>query len=86
MKVDFYREAILDHYSQPRHWAVLQNPNIDHEEKNPLCGDRLRLTMRVQDGKIAELGWSGEGCAISQAVNAWRNPCWQNARRSTGHQ
>src|SRR5262249_8525090 len=65
--VDLYREAILDHYSQPRNWGVLDPNDIDHEEHNPLCGDRLRLTMRVKDGKIAELGWDGDGCAISQA-------------------
>ncbi|MEP7285978.1 MAG: iron-sulfur cluster assembly scaffold protein [Chloroflexota bacterium] len=66
--MDFYQEAILDHYSQPRHWGVLSPANIDHQEKNPLCGDRLRLTMRVEDGKIVDLGWSGEGCAISRAA------------------
>src|SRR5258706_12343915 len=66
--MDFYREAILDHYSQPRHWAVMEKPDIDHEEKNPLCGDRLRLTLKVKDGKITDLGWSGEGCAISRAA------------------
>ena len=65
--MDFYREAILDHYSQPRNWGVLDPADIDHEENNPLCGDKLRLTMRVEDGKIAALAWSGEGCAISQA-------------------
>jgi nitrogen fixation NifU-like protein len=65
--VDFYREAILDHYSQPRNWGILSPADIDHEENNPLCGDKLRLTMRVEDGKIAELAWSGDGCAISRA-------------------
>ena len=65
--MDFYREAILDHYSQPRNWGVLSPADIDHEENNPLCGDKLRLTMRVEDGKIAALAWSGEGCAISRA-------------------
>ncbi|HLY28874.1 MAG TPA: SUF system NifU family Fe-S cluster assembly protein [Aggregatilineales bacterium] len=64
---DLYREAILDHYSDPRNWGVLSPADIDHEESNPLCGDKLRLTMRVKDGKIAELAWAGEGCAISQA-------------------
>ncbi len=65
--MDFYRETILDHYNQPRNWGVLAPADIDHEENNPLCGDRLRLTMRVEDDKIVEIGWSGEGCAISQA-------------------
>jgi nitrogen fixation protein NifU and related proteins len=66
--VDFYQEAILDHYKSPRHWGALNPADIDHEEKNPLCGDRLRLTMRVEDNKIVDVGWEGEGCAISQAA------------------
>jgi nitrogen fixation NifU-like protein len=66
--MDMYHEAILDHYRHPRNWGILQPCDIDHEEKNPLCGDRLRLTMRVHDGRIVALGWSGEGCAISQAA------------------
>lgn len=66
--MDFYQEAILDHYKEPRHWGILNPATIDHEEKNPLCGDRLRLTMRVEDGKIIDIGWEGQGCAISQAA------------------
>ena len=66
--MDLYHEAILDHYKDRRNWGILSPADIDHEEKNPLCGDRLRLTMRVRDGKIAEVGWDGEGCAISQAA------------------
>lgn len=67
--MDFYREAILDHYSNPRNWEVLSPADIDHEENNPLCGDRLRLTLRVDgENKIVAVGWSGEGCAISQAA------------------
>jgi nitrogen fixation protein NifU and related proteins len=66
--VDFYQEAILDHYQNPRHWGAVPDADIDHEENNPLCGDRLRLTMKVEDGKIVDLGWEGAGCAISQAA------------------
>jgi nitrogen fixation protein NifU and related proteins len=66
--VDFYHEAILDHYNNPRHWGLVPHADIDHEENNPLCGDHLRLTMKVEDGKIVDLGWGGGGCAISQAA------------------
>lgn len=65
--MDMYHEAILDHSREPRNWRVLDPADIDHEEKNPLCGDRLRLTLRIQGGRIVEVGWSGEGCAISKA-------------------
>jgi nitrogen fixation NifU-like protein len=65
--MDMYHEQIMDHNRAPRHWGALDPCDISHEEKNPLCGDRLRLTLRLRDGLIAELGWSGEGCAISRA-------------------
>jgi nitrogen fixation protein NifU and related proteins len=66
--MDFYAENILDHYKNPRHWQVLDPNDIDHEENNPLCGDHLRLTLRVTDGVITAVGWAGDGCAISRAA------------------
>jgi nitrogen fixation NifU-like protein len=67
MGMDIYSENILDHSRQPRHWHVLENPDVDYEESNPLCGDHLRLTLHVNDGVITEVGWEGDGCAISKA-------------------
>ena len=64
---DMYRELILDHAKYGRNWGLLDNPDFDHEEDNPLCGDRLHLTLKVEDGIIREVGWDGDGCAISQA-------------------
>lgn len=65
---DMYREMILDHAKNPRNRGVLNPADIDFEGHNPLCGDRLRLTMRVdENNRITEIGWTGEGCAISQA-------------------
>jgi nitrogen fixation NifU-like protein len=66
--MDMYRENILDHAQNPRFPGVLEPADIDHEEHNPLCGDRLRLTLRLDENKrIIGLAWDGEGCAISQA-------------------
>ncbi len=67
---DMYREIILDHAQHPRYPGVLDPCDVDYEESNPLCGDRLRLTLRVSPDKqrITELAWDGEGCAISQAA------------------
>ena len=66
--MDMYRENILDHAQNPRYPGVLEPADIDHEENNPLCGDRLRLTLRVdENNRITALAWDGEGCAISQA-------------------
>ena len=65
---DMYRELILDHARHRRNWGLLNPNDLDHEEYLPLCGDRLRLTLRLDaQGVIAEVGWDGEGCAISQA-------------------
>jgi len=66
---DMYRENILDHGMNPRNKGVLDPATIDYEVTNPLCGDRLRLTLRVDENNvITGVGWDGEGCAISQAA------------------
>ena len=66
---DFYRENILDHGMNPRHRGILAPADVDFEATNPLCGDRLRLTLRFDsEQRVSEIGWDGEGCAISQAA------------------
>lgn len=64
---DLYRENILEHYQNPSNYGVIDEPDITYEDTNPLCGDRIRIDLKVQDGKIAEVKFSGRGCAISQA-------------------
>ncbi len=67
--MDMYREIILDHARSPRHPGILNPADVDHEEHNPLCGDRLRLTLRLDENQcITDIAWDGEGCAISQAT------------------
>ena len=63
----FYREYILDHYKNPRNFGRLENPDISHEEDNPLCGDVIGMEFRVKDGVIKDVKFHGRGCAISQA-------------------
>ena len=70
---DLYRDNILDHYKQPHHWSppaeVLSDPDLRFEDTNPLCGDELRVEIRLGDGeRIEDLRFSGQGCAISQAA------------------
>jgi nitrogen fixation protein NifU and related proteins len=65
---DLYRENILEHYQNPSNYGTIDEPDITYEDTNPLCGDRIRIDVRVQDGKIAEIKFSGRGCAISQAA------------------
>lgn len=65
---DMYREVILDHARNRRNWGLLEEPDFDHEEENPLCGDHLHLTLKIDEqGIIRDVGWDGSGCAISQA-------------------
>jgi nitrogen fixation protein NifU and related proteins len=67
---DLYRELILDHYKSPRHHGRLDPADAIAEGQNPLCGDELTVTLRFgADGEtIEEIGFEGQGCAISQAA------------------
>ena len=64
---DLYRDYILEHYRRPHNFGVLDNATSTQEGANPLCGDRITLQLRVSDGQIAAVGFTGRGCAISQA-------------------
>lgn len=65
---DLYRENILDHYKHPRNRGTLEGPDITYEDANPLCGDRIRMDLKVKDGRIEQIRFSGQGCSISQAA------------------
>jgi nitrogen fixation NifU-like protein len=65
---DLYRENILQHYKSPHHWGEMADPDLEADDLNPLCGDELKVQLRVDgDGKIEDVRFSGHGCAISQA-------------------
>jgi nitrogen fixation NifU-like protein len=65
---DLYRELILDHYKNPRNSGLLDPADISYEDDNPVCGDHIRLTLRLDENDVVtEVGWEGQGCAISQA-------------------
>lgn len=64
---DLYREHILDHYQNPRNHGEIAEPDISHEEYNPLCGDRLVIQLKIEDDQVSDVKFHGEGCAISQA-------------------
>jgi nitrogen fixation protein NifU and related proteins len=65
---DFYKDYILDHYRNPRNFGQLDSPDATAEDLNPLCGDQIRVDLRVEDGRVADVRFSGRGCAISQAA------------------
>lgn len=62
-----YREIILDHYKKPRNSTPLEAADREAKCKNPSCGDRVTLQLRVDEVRISEVGLIGNGCAISQA-------------------
>jgi len=67
MSDDLYREIIIDHSRNPRHFGKLDPADFSYEDVNPLCGDEVRIDVRVKDDKVEEIAFSGRGCAISQA-------------------
>jgi nitrogen fixation NifU-like protein len=62
-----YREIILEHYRNPQNRGTLDPADYSYEDTNPLCGDEVRIDMRVNDGIVSDIAFSGRGCAISQA-------------------
>jgi nitrogen fixation NifU-like protein len=62
-----YQQIILDHYKHPQHRGELTDFDAEVHHVNPTCGDEVTLRVRLTGGEIAELGWVGEGCSISQA-------------------
>ncbi len=65
---ELYQDHILDHYEDPFHRGQLPTATHSHEDKNPLCGDVVRIDLQLsEDGKIADGYFSGAGCVISQA-------------------
>ncbi len=64
---DLYQEMIIDHNRSPRNYREIEDPTLRAEGYNPLCGDRLKLYLRVRDGVIDDIAFEGAGCAISVA-------------------
>lgn len=64
---DIYQELILDHYRHPRHRGVIEDATASKSLLNPLCGDCIKVAIKVADGKLADISFDGQGCSISQA-------------------
>jgi len=64
---DLYRDIILDHYRNPRHKGHLAAPTASHEGLNPLCGDEVMIEVQLEDGRLADVAYTGSGCSISQS-------------------
>ena len=65
---DLYREQIIDRFKNPHMKGDLDPHDYSYEDDNPLCGDRIKIDLRVdQEGRVTDAAFSGEGCAISMA-------------------
>lgn len=65
---DLYQQLILDHYRSRRNEGTLDAPTVAVDHNNPLCGDELHLELLIEDGRVADVRQSGQGCSISQAA------------------
>jgi nitrogen fixation protein NifU and related proteins len=63
-----YGEIIADHIQYPRNRGTLDAPTFSHEDHNPLCGDKIRIDVLIEDGRIADIRQQGRGCSLSQAA------------------
>lgn len=64
---DLYQEVIIDHGRRPRNFRPLAEPSCTAEGFNPLCGDQLRVSIKLADGLIEDIAFQGSGCAIAMA-------------------
>jgi nitrogen fixation NifU-like protein len=64
---DLYQEIILEHNKRPRNYGLLEEASCQAEGVNPLCGDELKVALKLDAGRITRLHFMGQGCAISKA-------------------
>ncbi len=72
---ELYQEVILDHHKKPRNFHKLEDANKKAEGFNPLCGDKISLYLKVEDGVVRDVGFVGSGCAISTASASMMTEC-----------
>jgi nitrogen fixation protein NifU and related proteins len=63
-----YSDILLDHFRHPRNYGSLDAPDISNEQFNPLCGDRIRIELKLEESVVSEARFKGDGCAISTAA------------------
>jgi nitrogen fixation NifU-like protein len=66
-----FSPQILDHFEHPRHAGEIEDPDIVVERENPACGDILRLTARVREGRVTEVRFRAKGCVAAMACASW---------------
>jgi nitrogen fixation protein NifU and related proteins len=62
-----YRQVIMDHYKHPRNRGVIEDESLTINMNNPTCGDRIQLTLKVENDRVVDVKFQGEGCSISMS-------------------
>lgn len=78
---ELYREVILDHNRSPRNFGRLDPADAAAAGRNPLCGDTLDITLRMQGDRVTDLRFEGQGCAISMASASLMSEAVKGRRR-----
>ena len=83
MMKDLYKEIVLDHFRRPRNKGELEGADVEQRVFNPLCGDEVTVYANLRDGGLAEVAFTGRGCAISQASASMlaESLAWEAMRR-----
>lgn len=68
--MSLYQEIILEHYRHPKNYGQVKNPTDKVQLFNPLCGDKIEMTIKMIKDKIEAIKFQGQGCAISQAASS----------------
>jgi len=79
---DLYQQVLLDHYRSPRHFGRPAGADREAEGFNPLCGDRVKVFVGLEDDVIRALGFEGSGCAISTASASLMSEALQGRTRA----
>ncbi len=86
---ELYREIILDHNKRPRNFRKMEDCTHHADGHNPLCGDEIEVFVKIEDGRIADISFQGEGCAISKSsaslmTSALKGKTLEEAHREAG--
>ncbi len=66
-----YSETVIDHFEHPRNAGEMDAPDGEATVRNPVCGDRMRVMLRIREGRIAKMQWLTRGCPPSIATSSW---------------
>ncbi len=67
MMDSIFSDVLLDHYRHPRHYGTIDDPDLEMDGANPLCGDEIHLQAKIKDGKVEQAAFTGKACAICTA-------------------